>query len=265
VQLFYRETRAVVLTAEGSSYLSGITRILDHMAAETARISKREDGGLLSVKAAPGFVRWVLPRLSGFHKAFPDIELQLSCSTLRADFASEEVDINVRWGFEPIKGLLATPIIASSRYPVISPELLRKSHGIHKLDDLRQFTLLHEVGCPNLEKWIIFAGGETESSRRGLRFDHYDHLLQAATDGQGVALGYEVVVARDLECQRLVRLFDVEFPARILYSMVTPQSWADRPRIAAFRSWVIRETAELKHAIDLPRLASGDISVHVRP
>ena len=109
VQLFYRETRAVVLTSEGSSYLNGITTILDNMATETARISKREIGGSLAVWAAPGFLRWLVPRLSGFHEAYPDIELHLTGSLVRTDFASEDVDINIRWGYEPIRGLLATP------------------------------------------------------------------------------------------------------------------------------------------------------------
>lgn len=266
VQLFYRETRAVALTSEGSSYLNGITTILDTMASETARISKRETGGPLAIWAAPGFLRWLVPRLAGFHEAYPDIELHLTGTLVRTDFASEDVDINIRWGFEPIKGLLATPLIASSRYPVISPELLRRGPAIQEPNDLRQFTLLHEVGCPNLEKWIAFAGGEMEIPGRGLRFDHYDHLLQAAAEGQGIGLGYDVIVSGDIEAQRLVRLFEVEYPPRILYSMVTPKTWAERPRIAAFRSWVIKEAAALTHANDLPFLAtSGDISVHVRP
>jgi LysR family glycine cleavage system transcriptional activator len=192
--------------------------------------------------------------------------LHLTGSLVRTDFASEDVDINIRWGYEPIKGLLATPLIASTRYPVISPELRRKGPAIQKPDDLRHFTLLHEVGCPNLVNWIAFAGGEIENPGRGLRFDHYDHLLQAAAEGQGIGLGYDVIVSSDIESQRLVRLFDVEYPARILYSLVTPQAWAERPRIAAFRSWVLRETETLKFANDLPRLvSSGDVSVHIRP
>jgi LysR family glycine cleavage system transcriptional activator len=169
-------------------------------------------------------------------------------------------------GYEPIKGLLATPLIASTRYPIISPELQRKGPAIQKPDDLRNFALLHEVGCPNLVNWIAFAGGEIENPGRGLRFDHYDHLLQAAAEGQGIGLGYDVIVSSDIESQRLIRLFEVEYPARILYSVVTPKSWAERPRIAAFRSWVINETAALKDANDLPHLATtGDISVHIRP
>ena len=55
VQLFYRETRAVVLTDEGSSYLNGMSAILDSMATETARISKREMRGLTFGMGGPWF------------------------------------------------------------------------------------------------------------------------------------------------------------------------------------------------------------------
>ena len=266
VQLFYRETRAVALTSEGSRYLKRMSEVLDDMAVETARISRRDDGGSLSVRAAPGFLRWLMPRLASFREIYPDLELHLSGSLARVEFASEEVDVNIRWGYEPVKGLLCTPLVASSRYPVISPELLDKGPEINKPDDLRRFTLLHESGCPNLEGWIVFAGGAPDGAGRGLRFDHYDRLLQAASDGQGIGLGFDAIVSDDIKAQRLVRLFNVEYPARILYSLVTPQAWAERPRIAAFRNWVIRETAVLKHANDLPRMATtGDISVHIRP
>ena len=111
VQLFYRESRGVVLTRDGSNYLVGLTEILDRMAAETARISKREIAGSLSVRAAPGFVRWLVPRLASFQKEYSDIDLHLSGSLVLPDFASEDVDVNIRWGFEPKPGLLTTPLM----------------------------------------------------------------------------------------------------------------------------------------------------------
>jgi LysR family glycine cleavage system transcriptional activator len=266
VQLFYREARGVVLSDEGSSYLQGITDILDRMAAETARVSKREIGGSLSVRAAPGFVRWLVPRLTAFRDSYPDIDLHLCGSLVLPDFASEEVDINIRWGFERRPGLFTTPLMASTRYPVISPELLRKGAPVEGPQDLQHYTLLHEGSCLNLEKWIDFAGASVENSRRGLSFANYDQLLMAATEGQGVALGYDVIVRNDLDTGRLVRLFDIEFPNFILYSMVTPQSWAERPRIAAFRSWLIKATGALTGANGLPALCSAeDISMHARP
>jgi LysR family transcriptional regulator, glycine cleavage system transcriptional activator len=266
VQLFYRESRGVVLTRDGSNYLVSLTEILDRMAAETARISKREIAGSLSVRAAPGFVRWLVPRLASFQKEYSDIDLHLSGSLVLPDFASEDVDVNIRWGFEPKPGLLTTPLMASTRYPVISPESLSRGPVLERPRDLRRHTLLHEGFCPNFEKWFDYAGVSVDNSRPGFSFANYDHVLQAAVEGQGVALGFDVIVANDIASGRLVRLFDVRYPERILYSLVTPGSWAERPRIAAFRSWLMRQTGALAAANHLQALcAAEDISVHARP
>lgn len=265
VQLFYRKAKGVILTPEGAAYLNGITESLDRMAAETARISNRGIEGPLSVRAAPGFVRWLVPRLGSFRKAYPQIELHLSGSLDLVDFATEPVDVNIRWGFEPKPGLASTPLMASTRYPVISPDLLRKGAALECPEDLRHHVLLHEY-CPNFEKWFDFAGVSVEHPHPGLRFASYDHVLQAALEGHGVALGFDVIVAGDVQAGRLLRLFDVPYPKRILYSLVTPRSWAERPRIVAFRSWLLGETGALTAAAELMSLCNAeDMSVHVTP
>ena len=266
VQLFYREGRGTVLTPDGSTYLSGITDILDRMATETVRISKREIAGSLSVRAAPGFVRWLVPRLAAFQTTYPEIELHLSASMELVDFATEGVDVNIRWGFEPKPNLVSTPLLASTRYPVISPDLLQTGRTLDRPEDLKHYALLHEANCPNFERWFDFAGVSVENARQGLRLASYDHVVQAAVEGQGVAIGFDVIVAGDVEAGRLVRLFDVPYPKRILYSLVTPRSWAERPRIVAFRSWLLAETGALTASPELMSLCNAeDMSVHVKP
>lgn len=265
-QLFYREASGVCLTNEGFSYLGGIGDVLDRMAAETARVSKREAGGKLSVRAAPGFVRWLLPRLSSFQACWPDVELHLSSSLVPADFTNEDIDLNVRWGFALQPGLSVTPLIASSRHPVVSPRLLHNGPVLEKPEDLRNHTLLHEGACRNFEKWFHYAREPEHDLRRSLSLANYDHVVDAAVEGQGVALGYDVIVEDDVQAGRLVRLFDVAFPELILYSLVTPESWVDRPWIRAFRSWLIKETVTLVTSESLRSLASaGDLTIHARP
>jgi LysR family glycine cleavage system transcriptional activator len=266
VQLFHREPRGVALTGEGSSYLGSMTDVLDRMSAETARISKRECAGILSARISPGFVRWLIPRLSGFHEAYPDIDLRISSSRASAEFASDDVDASITWGFLPKPGLSTVPLMASSRHPVISPDLLRKGPVLERPEDLKHFTLLHEAGCNNFERWFEVAGVSAGNAQRGLSFSNYDHVLNAAIEGQGVALGYDAIIAGDVRANHLVSLFDVGYPVRILYSFVTPRSWDDHPRIAVFRSWLMRETGTLDAARNLAALASAsDVAVHARP
>ena len=46
----------------------------------------------------------------------------------------------------------------------------------------------------------------------------------------------------DLAAGRLVKLFDISLPSVACYYVVCPETWADRPKIAAFREWLLTET-----------------------
>ncbi|TDJ16861.1 MAG: transcriptional regulator, partial [Gammaproteobacteria bacterium] len=63
-------------------------------------------------------------------------------------------------------------------------------------------------------------------------------------DGQGVALVGDVLVADDIAAGRLIRPFDLSFPAAFAYYIVCPLITAERPRVVAFREWLLEE-AEL--------------------
>jgi LysR family glycine cleavage system transcriptional activator len=66
-------------------------------------------------------------------------------------------------------------------------------------------------------------------------------VLQAAIDGQGVALGRSTLVALDLEAGRLVQPFGPALPSRYACYVVSPPATADRPKIKAFREWLLDE------------------------
>ena len=65
--------------------------------------------------------------------------------------------------------------------------------------------------------------------------------LQAAAHGQGVALASTALVADDLAAGRLVWPFDLCVPTAFAYYVVVPELAADKPKIVAFRSWLLGE------------------------
>ena len=242
VQLFLRETRGVVLTGEGTGYLHELTGVLDRMAAATAQVRGSDAGGPLSVHATPGFAsRWLVPRLAAFHEACPTIELLISGSVRPVDFTKEDVDIDIRWGCKQSPGLRVDPLLAASRFPVASPALLKNGPALRHPDDLKHYTLLHDKTGNEWVRWLGLAGASFEAAIKGPRFEHCDLLLCAAAEGQGVALAFDVLVESDLASDRLVRPFDLTLPPAIIYSIATPEAWSSRPRIAAFRNWLLKE------------------------
>jgi len=67
--------------------------------------------------------------------------------------------------------------------------------------------------------------------------------LTAAAMGQGLALGTSVLCADDLESGRLVRPFPDRIVANFAYYLVFPPAALDRPRVVAFRDWMLEAAA----------------------
>ena len=68
--------------------------------------------------------------------------------------------------------------------------------------------------------------------------------IDAAVDGQGIALARSALAAWDLRAGRLVRPFPLAMKAPYGYWIVCPKSTADLPKIATFRDWLLTEAAE---------------------
>jgi LysR family glycine cleavage system transcriptional activator len=68
--------------------------------------------------------------------------------------------------------------------------------------------------------------------------------IQAALDGQGVALGRSVLVADDVAAGRLVRPFALAFPLRFRYYLVHQKDLPKESRVPVFRSWLLAEAGE---------------------
>jgi LysR family glycine cleavage system transcriptional activator len=89
--------------------------------------------------------------------------------------------------------------------------------------------------------WLMAAGLDDIDATRGPWFSFAIFVLQAACDGQGVALGGTPLVDDDLAAGRLVKPFDLTLPSAWAYYFVCPKPAAARPSIVAFRDWLMAE------------------------
>jgi LysR family glycine cleavage system transcriptional activator len=99
IQLFKREHQSLIATSAGREYLGVVRTALDHIAAGTERLLKHQHSGVLTVSTSPDFAaKWLVPRLSRFTEAHAEIDLRISATMPRVDFAREDVDVAVRHG-----------------------------------------------------------------------------------------------------------------------------------------------------------------------
>ncbi len=244
LKLFHRERQRLILTEAGRNYLVVIRDALDQIAVGTARLLQRQESGVLTVSTSPDFAaKWLINRLSRFTEKHPELDLRISASTHHVDFAREDVDIVIRHGDGNWPGLHAERLCSERLFPVCSPKLVAGHNRIRKAADLLKFPLLRLEDAKNWTRLLEAAGVKTPVGP-GPVLNRVSMLIDAAIDGQGIALARTALAAWDLINGRLVRPVDVSLRIANTYWIICPKAASNIPKTATFRNWVLAETAE---------------------
>jgi LysR family glycine cleavage system transcriptional activator len=244
VRLFNRERQRLILTEAGRAYLAVLRDALDQIAAGTERLLERQSSGALTVSTSPDFAaKWLVHRLGRFADAYPEIDLRVTATRHHVDFAREDVDIAVRHGAGDWVGLDATQLCSEQLFAVCSPKLLSGRQRIRTASDILKFPLLHLDDRRTWLKWLDRAGVVDAKLSRGPVLNHASMVIDAAVDGQGVALARTTLAAWDLISGRLVRPVTQILPISKSYWIVCPKATSQLPKIVTFRSWLLAEAA----------------------
>ncbi len=244
IQLFVRATRSVTLTPIGSSYAAEVRETLDRLASATVAMTGHQSSGTLNVSTLDAFAaKWLVPRLFRFRRAHGGIDVRLSTSERLADFVTDGMEIGIRYGRGRYPGLRAELLLEEDISPVCSPKLLEGPLPLSTPADLKHQTLIHDDFHVDWAMWLKTAGVEGVDPHRGPKFHSSEHVVQAAVQGEGVALGRSPLVADDIATGRLVRPFTVRLPAELAYYVVYPPRALQRHKIKVFRDWLLAEAA----------------------
>lgn len=253
--LFVREGKRVRLTETGDRYAKAVRAALMALADATHDVRSADRERRLVVSSAASFTaRWITPRIGSFIERNPQIDLELQSKNSLTDFTREDVDVAIRYGQGIYPDLHVEPLLDEIFFPVCSPTF---AGGVlpETPRDLAHVRLLRtddELWRP----WFDVAGlKEMSEPRGGVLYHDSSNLLQAAIEGQGVALTRRSIATHELAAGRLVRLFGIDAPSPSAYYFVCPPSLVDAPRVQAFRSWIFEEVERF-------RALYGDICVH---
>jgi LysR family transcriptional regulator, glycine cleavage system transcriptional activator len=247
LRLLQRGNGGWQLTTAGQAGVSELRLGFDHL-WQGVRKMRRAGRQRLTVSVVPSFAAlWLVPRLDRFRATHPDLDLLIDATRAAADFDRGDADVAVRYGTGNLPGLHSVRLFEDEVFPVCSPRLLQGAEPLREPGDLRHHTLLHLEWAPvrgewpDWRVWLQAAGVTDIDADRGPRFMPQSMVLQAAIDGQGVALGTMPLAIDHLAAGRLVRPFELSLPTLFGYYVVTPPETAQQPAIAAFREWLIAE------------------------
>ena len=239
-KLFERDGNRLRLTLTGRTYAPRLTHLLDAFEATTADVASSDDRQL-RVLTTPGFAaRWMVPRLDRLPFG-RQVRLRVSVGAPSTDFATNDADVVIQWGDEPVDGLRVEPLMQSARYPVAHPDYVARMSIKHPRD-LTGATLMRDEVMDAWEAWFRIAGVVPPKTLKGPTFPNCEIATTAAEQGQGVALAYDAMVRDTVASGRLVRLFEhVTMPVAI-YAVAYPEHRASDPMIRTFSDWIHGES-----------------------
>lgn len=245
VKLFERLPRGLKLTAHGALLAEGTRQAFDRLASAIEDVSLPAVRRKLTISTFASLAaRWLMPRVGGFATLFPDVDLQVITSTRLVDFAREDVDIGIRFGSGNYPALHVIPLFKPQEIVVASPSLLKKGKPLATYADLKHYTLLHDDSHRAWTRWLEAVGAKGVNPRRGIICGDRNAMLQAALEGQGIALASQVFVANDLANGRLARVFDIEVAAQFaIYAVCLPRRLND-PVVSGALDWLVREAQQ---------------------
>lgn len=242
LKLFERRNNQLLLTRAGENYLPRIREAFRAVQMATELLLDGSTQPLrIGVSASLGS-KWLVPRLYRFLGAHPELRVEVVTEADQQSVDAVDLLIAERRHADP--GVRSERFATTRFFPVCCPQL---NDGLCRPEDLLAQTLLHEHGAqrlshqPGWRQWFDEVGLDIAAATRGLGLGDALMSLQAAIDGQGIALGQDILVEYDLAAGRLVRPIDVETSLRLSYYLVYREAAPQRDGFAPLRDWLFAE------------------------
>ncbi len=264
-RLFHRSPGGLRATAAATPALVELHNGFERLAIGFGHLKGPGNRNQLSVSVAPTFAwRWLAPRLQSLYAERPHIDLRIDTSMRLVDIAGGEFDIAIRYGGKERKGLKSPVLLDEYILPVCAPSLWESRRVAPSGEDLLALPLLHVEGETSDTGWLgwpdlgAHCGLEEDGLGQGARYSQTAMALQAALDGQGVALCGLALVIDDLLAERLIaplgsaNTFKTHYAYRLVYSAKGNQSDTQK----TFMRWIEKEADK---TLDLmSRFLTGD-------
>jgi LysR family transcriptional regulator of beta-lactamase len=238
VRLFHRGPRGLLLSDEGLALLPALTESFDRIGALLERFHEGRLKDVLTVSVVGTFaVGWLMPRLKSFRERHPHIDLRLLTNNNRINFTAEGLDAAILFGDGRWSGAAAERILSAPQTVVCAAS----AAGLLKHPaDLATAVLLRSYRVQDWPAWFEATGLADPPQARGAVFDASLTMVQAAIQGEGVALAPPVMFARDLDEERLVLPFpDITIPGA--YWLTAPSDRSPALAFQSFREWLLSE------------------------
>ncbi len=238
LKLFTRKARGLELTDVGRGYHAPVRRALATIEDATRKL--KPETARIRLSVTPSFAaKWLVPRLSAFEDANPDVDVQTVATETLADFKSDGVDLAIRLGVPPFgDGLDAVLLAPLEMCAVCSPGFAMDVGPIKGIADFADYRLIQD----SHHQWdsLLDEAGIGLSLRK-TQFNQTALAMDAAMNGQGIALVPHLLAEADIAQGRLVALWRQADSTGSGFYIVRPDAGEPNPAQRAMIDWLHSE------------------------
>ena len=236
VALLRREGKGLALTPAGAEYAGSIRDYLQDLARASLKIRAAGELSSLNLAVLPAFgTHWLLPRLRRFAAEHPEITVNLGTRLSTFDFTREPFDAAIHFGRADWQGATHLELARESVIPACADSLLT---GPVTVADLLNLPLLHLESRPGAwEDWFVRQGCPA-GHLRGMLFDQFSQMAEAAALGFGVALLPRFLAEAEFRTGRLRPVVDDYVDVDGAYHLVWPQLRSPSRPLAKLIRWL---------------------------
>jgi len=208
-KLFYRTTRKVSLTEEGSVYYRHCRQVMAGLEDAERAISNLRNApqGLVKLTAPVTYgEKYIMPLVIDFMAQYPEVEVTVVLSNQTVDLVEGGYDLAIRLGKLGDSSMMAKRLTSRTQYVCASPKYLEQFGIPHSLSELKQHNCL--VG--NTDHWRFIESGKEKSIRvsGSLTCNSGYGLRDAAIKGVGLIKLPDYYISEDLKSGDLVSILE---------------------------------------------------------
>ncbi|CAN7279365.1 transcriptional regulator GcvA [Rhizobium sp. LjRoot30] len=249
--LFRRLHRKIELTEKGRQLFNAASDAFSLIADAAADLRAEGPDDELAISATISFAHfWLMPRIAAFSQAHPEIKLRIVTQDARTSMEAGDIDLALRYGMGTWPDGQAEFLFEDEVFPICSAEYAQAKAPILTSADLIDHPLISsDTDDPiwtGWEEWLAAFSVKAPKKGRGLHCSFYTEAIYAAMNGQGIALGWNRLVADLIRQGRLVRLTEVSIRTRAAYFVVVPTRKPRKQSVQQFIEWL--RAASISHA-----------------
>lgn len=243
--LFKRMHNGVELTTDGELLARHLEKGFGEIQTGLETVLQKSQQQITLFVSTALASHWLMPRIARFKHSYPDIQLRCITQDTDNEVQKGNFDLCIPLGQVSWEGFQRAKFHDEVITLVCSPEYLEKSVALHGIKDLPNHALIHleERYTSRLDWRKLFDNFDLKyrNSNADETFNDYAIVLQAAMEGQGIALGWKPMVNSLIASGRLVAPLELEIKTENPFYILTPKDKVSDKSTQLLRDWLLDE------------------------